>query len=673
MAVDGKRILVCNCEGTLPIDGPTLGKALGVDAPFVHSHLCRSQIDAYRDALNGGTPLLVCCTQESPVFEEVAEEARSETPVAYVNIRERAGWSAEGKAATAKMAALIAEAALPQASTPAVAVTSDGRTLVYGDGQATLDAARQLAGRLDVTCLLRKPDGAVPPAAMTVPVFTGKIAAAAGSLGAFQVTVNGQAGAEVSSRGELSFGLAADGQTAHYDIIVDLTGGTALFPAPEKREGYLRADPANAGAVARALFDAADLIGEFEKPRYIKIDTALCAHSRSGKVGCSNCLSACPTGAIRPNGDVMALDERICSGHGACAAVCPTGALTFNLPAGGGLYDRLRTLLKTYSTAGGERPVVLIHDAERGAETLDMSARLGRGLPARVLPFAVNEATQVGLDLVLSALAYGAAQVRVLTGPQHRDALDPLNATAALANAVMTGLGFDGVRAVIDDGTDPSHLEDALYAAAAAAPKPAQAARFTVQGSKRQTLGLAFGHLHEVAPTPVDVLAMETGAPFGRILVNAEKCTLCLSCVGACPTKAIGDNPDRPQLSFTENKCVQCGLCRNTCPEKAITLEPRLAFGEAAGARKILHEEEPFCCIRCGKAYANKSAIELMTKKLAAHPMFSGPGKLDLLKMCEDCRVVAQFEGQQKGAPMAGGERPRVRTTEDYLNGDVED
>ena len=55
----------------------------------------------------------------------------------------------------------------------------------------------------------------------------------------------------------------------------------------------------------------------------------------------------------------------------------------------------------------------------------------------------------------------------------------------------------------------------------------------------------------------------------GAIAIDTEGCTLCLACVGACPTGALQDNPDMPQLRFQEDACIQCGLCRNTCPSRA--------------------------------------------------------------------------------------------------------
>ena len=38
--------------------------------------------------------------------------------------------------------------------------------------------------------------------------------------------------------------------------------------------------------------------------------------------------------------------------------------------------------------------------------------------------------------------------------------------------------------------------------------------------------------------------------------------------------------------------------------------------------------------------------------------MFAAPGKLDLIKMCEDCRVVAQYEMETGARPLAGAQPP---------------
>jgi len=163
------------------------------------------------------------------------------------------------------------------------------------------------------------------------------------------------------------------------------------------------------------------------------------------------------------------------------------------------------------------------------------------------------------------------------------------------------------------------------------------------QADKRNTLDLAIEHLRQHAPQPADEVTLPAaGSPFGTVQVDAERCTLCLSCVGACPEAALQDNPEKPQLRFIEKNCVQCGLCATTCPESAITLQPRLWLADEGKARKatwVLNEAQPFACVRCGKPFGTLRAIEAMLSKLSGHAAFQGAAA-ERLKMCGDCRVI---------------------------------
>ncbi len=663
MKVQGRRVLVCDCEHTLALDRKRVAAALAADEPVVFTHLCRSQIGDLRGALAAGEPLLVCCTQETPLFEEIREQHAPETPAAYVNIRERAGWAAEGAEAYAKVAALIAEAALDIELTPSMSLASNGVCLVYGSGEIALDAAARLARRLKVTCLLSRTDGAMPPPVREFPIFAGRIREARGHLGAFDLVIDGFAACQPSSRREIVFELARDGARSTFDLILDCSGSPALFPAADRRDGYVRVEPSDKVGIERALFDLADMVGEFEKPRYVRVDPTICAHSRNRVVGCDLCLNACPTGAITPAGDHVHVDPFVCSGHGVCASLCPTGAIAFDLPAANGMFERLRVLAGTYRRAGGRDMVLLVHDPRHGDEMLSAMARAGRGLPAHVVPFAVNEVTVIGLDFLLTAFAFGVARIAILARAARGEDLGPLRAHATLVDVILKGLGYAGDRVAIEDEADPEALALRLRGNPPDSLEPA--AKHRVTGEKRTTLMLALDHLHAHAPAPADVVELPVGAPFGRIDLDRDRCTLCLSCVGACPTGALHDHPEAPQLSFTEVNCVQCGLCRNTCPENAISLVPQINFAETARRRVVLKEEEdPFRCIRCGKPFATRSTIDRLVARLGGHAMFAAPGRIEMLRMCEDCRVAAQFDEPQ---PYAAGPRPLPRTTDDDL------
>ena len=673
MKINDKTVAVCDCEGTMKLDGAALAKACGAaGAADVNTQLCRSQIGNFQTLLKAGGKLLVACTQEAPLFDETrAEAGANETPVAYVNIRERAGWSNEAGAAMPKIAALLAEAAMDFASTPAVTLESKGVALIYGTDEQAIEIAKRLKNRLEVTVLLSKPQDVLPPSVMDVPIFKGTIVAAKGHLGGFEIVVDDYASVVPSSRRKLEFLPPRKGASSTCDLILDLTGGKALFPAPEKRDGYFRPDPKDLVAVERAVFALADMLGEFDKPRYVDFKADLCAHSRSHITGCTRCLDVCPVSAIAPDGDHVKIDHKICAGCGSCASVCPTGAATYAMPAGDAIFQRLRTLLGAYAKAGGTDPALLVHDSTHGEEMISAIARMGRGLPARVLPFAVNAATQIGFDFLACAFAYGAADIRVLVGPKNRDELAGLAQQIGLAETAMSGLGYGEGRAGIIDAADPDQAEAALYGL----PKlrAAPAGSFLPMGGKRTLVMLALRHLRQHAPKPVEALPLPQGAPFGTLEINAQGCTLCLACVGACPTGALGDNPERPTLSFTEDACVQCGICKATCPEKVIALKPRFNFADAARSAQIVKSEPPFHCVRCGKPFGTRGAIERIAEKLAGkHSMFMQGDARFRVMMCEDCRVIVQFEA--KDNPLAGPPRPRMRTSEgDFREREIEE
>ncbi len=468
-----------------------------------------------------------------------------------------------------------------------------------------------------------------------------------------------------------------------FDLVLDLRAESA-FAMHQPPQGYFHVGH-DVHKLHRAVLELRDAVGEFEKPKFFQYNQKICAHSRNEQIGCTACIDVCSARAIssdaslkgkpqgkqrggpegsrsgqaKPTGGIK-VEPHLCVGCGACSTVCPSGAISFAYPSAADQGQRLRTLLRAFAAAGGREPVLLIHSDGEGAKRIEELGRAARtdrnvhGVPARVLPVGVWHTASIGIDLWLAAFAQGANQVWVLLSgeeaPQYRVALGE---QMAIAEAVLGGLGY-GERhfKLIDvrDARDIAQLDSALREAPASG--VARAATFNAQGDKRATLELAIDHLLAQAPLRVDpmhapqrsesIVLPAAGAPFGSLEVNPATCTMCLSCVGACPEGALLDNAERPQLRFIEKNCVQCGLCANTCPEQAITLQPRLWLADDGKARKaprVLHEVAPFECVRCGKPFGTLRAIEAMIGKLAGHAAFQGTAA-DRLKMCSDCRVV---------------------------------
>ena len=645
-----KRLILCDCSGSQEIDSEVIGKACDIQCSRVYSNLCTTQMERAAAEIGKGDAI-IGCLQERELFEELGAEIGAE-PANFVDIRDRAGWSDEGGKASAKMAALVAESLLQTPPSKSLDITSDGRCLILGTEEIAYGAARKLSEMLSVTVLLAQ--SASAPTDRSFDVVIGRLRRASGSLGNFTVNIDALQQFELAGRGERLLGAPRDGGVSECDIILDLRGDTPLFPAPQKRDGYLRCDPGDPIAVADTLLKASQMVGGFEKPFYISVDQPQCAHSRAQIAGCSKCLDICPTSAISSLGDFVSVDPAICAGCGSCAALCPSGAISYEAPPSDFMFKRIETLGRSFRKAGGKNPRLLVHDGEFGGEMISLSARFGRGLPHDVIPMEVSSLSSFGHAEMLAALAVGFMHVDVLLAPKTE--LETLQSEQALAAAIG---GKDSIALL--DVTDPDQLCETLYTfeGAASVKEPV-----LPQGSRRQITRLAAIALNGQPETP---MPLPENAPYGAVIVDTDACTLCLSCASLCPTGALADNPDMPQLRFQEDACLQCGLCTRVCPENAITLQPQLDLSDNAFDQKVLHEEEPFACVECGALFGVKSTIEKISEKLAGkHAMFAEESTSRLIQMCDNCRIAVQYKATDN--PFQGGDRPRVVTTDDYFS-----
>jgi ferredoxin len=518
-----------------------------------------------------------------------------------------------------------------------VSYQSAGRVAVIGHAANALPAAERLAGALECTAIVTTGEApgqgeaaAGPGGRGNVRVIGAKVSQVRGHLGAFSIDaiVNGE-----------ETPLAPSLITAHkpFDIVLDLSE-LPFIRAELPPAGYF-APRRDAESLEQALEQIPDFVGEFEKPKYFSYEAEICAHGNSGLTGCTRCLEACPTDAIRSLKDLIEVDPYLCQGGGSCATACPSGAITYAFPKVADLLSNLRAMINAYREAGGDAAGVLFHDGDAGRTWLETNA--GR-LPENIIPFEVEEIGSVGLDTWLTLIAYGARRVLLLCPEDLPGSVRfELERQLAVAREILAGMGYPPELVSIVDREKSA----AAAVSGGGGTSAIEPANFAAVDEKRTTIRMAVDHLYAQASEPKTQAELPRGAPFGEIRVNQKTCTLCMACVSVCPSSALAAGGESPMVKFIEWNCVQCRLCETACPEDAITLAPRFLFdAEARRSARVLNEDKPFHCVTCGKAFATTRVIERMRDKLKDHWMFQKPEALRRMEMCEDCRVKDMFK-----------------------------
>ncbi|EEX92375.1 iron-sulfur cluster-binding protein [Vibrio orientalis CIP 102891 = ATCC 33934] len=509
---------------------------------------------------------------------------------------------------------------------PTVSYESGGNTLIVGPTSIIESAAHQLEQMKSVTLL--STDGEKGEHSN---LYYASSVQVSGFLGTFTV---------ITENNGIESNLAKVALNHDcFDIVLDLCLNSCMaeeVPVP----GYY---PVGRGypKLAEALEEIPTLMGTFDKPKFFRLDTDLCAHSSRGVKGCERCVDACPAGALSSEGSDktghrIEINPYLCQGVGTCATACPTEAIHYALPNPQDTQKFIERTLANYEAEGGVNPIVLVCSSRH--ESYNVMAL--KALPDNVIPLVVEELPSVGIDSWFAALANGATQVLFAASrfmPQTIQRV--LNSEVAVAQELLLQLG------IAKETIDILYLESLREGAPTLCTESFDLALGDLEGNKRQRLFTSLDALAQSRIPVENIVELPTNAPYGTISCESKDCTLCMSCVAVCPTRALHTDGSSPSLQFIEQDCIQCGLCTKACPEQVLSMTSRMNWDKTSRQQaQVIHQEKAAECVRCHKPFAPQSMIDMLQDKLRGHSHFADESALNRIAMCEDCRVVDMFE-----------------------------
>jgi ferredoxin len=425
--------------------------------------------------------------------------------------------------------------------------------------------------------------------------------------------------------------LALDGHIGKLQVTITYSGKTDIletdqivwFDAPAaamKHSGIYDPVDSNVAAVFDKIIGN---IGTYHFRNSIKYSPALCLLHRKREDICGRCTDICPTHGItrRPNAKELKVSDIDCIGCGKCVQNCPAGAIDY-APV---TRASFRNICAHYA-----RSVALII-----AGTVDLQS-LSTPLPTGVLPLLLDSLDFLDESHFMTVLQTTGKPVVLYADEFSQDLQD----IAALVNEIYRR---QYNRQAIFICTTDAHLYVAFQNLSTLPESNYKLSEKDLH--KRQIFSSYLAHV--VGESDLGIIQTGNNTPYGTLKINADTCTLCLSCADACTMGALTAHPEDNSLRFQPSLCTHCGYCGLTCPEKnCLTVIPHhLALTPMSFQQNIVAQDELYSCVRCGVGFAPAKSIEKIIRVM--EPLFgTETTKIKTLRCCPDCKAKVMLEEQ---------------------------
>lgn len=413
------------------------------------------------------------------------------------------------------------------------------------------------------------------------------------------------------------------GNIGNLNVIVDDEGKDVTLNVSQivwfdaKQEGLKQSgcfDP-NTSSVEEIVKTLKQNINSYEYRKFTTYDQSICQYHERREVICSKCEEVCPSVAITKDDTkkVLEFSQIDCHGCGGCVSVCPSGAIDYAPINRESIFEMASFYENTHP---------LIIPQKMDIKDLDID------LKENLLPFAIEGEKFLDESTLLTLTQISGSQIIFYSDFISKGTGDAIRIINDIyqkkygKNAILVAMDEFELELALQE---ISFIEDSHF-------------NFNQNDLKKREV---FSHRLSKIVGEDDLGEVKTGehVHYGLVEVNADKCTLCLVCVGACNVDALQADASDNTLRLNPSLCTSCGYCEVSCPEAdcltikrdVIKLQP-MWFKE-----NILAQDELFACVECGKEFATAKSINKIASVMA--PIFAAdPVKERSLYCCADCK-----------------------------------
>jgi len=358
----------------------------------------------------------------------------------------------------------------------------------------------------------------------------------------------------------------------------------------------------------------------YEYVKVLKYDQSICQHHNRQYDVCGFCADVCPVEAIVKVDNPKRLEfvDINCTRCGGCVSICPSGAIDFRVPD--------RSVIHMMSKIYKDRIPLII------PETMEFES-LEVPLKEKVLPFVVGGKKFLDESHLLTILQESGSQVVIFNDNLSRGTKEAIE----LVNEIYRRkYGKAGVLVA----SSPDELKDALNAVG------------TVEGSYNPEEVDVYKKKREIFSERLEFIVdgEDLGElnrfeyiHYGLISVDESRCTLCLSCAGACNVEALKPFENDNSLRFNPSICTMCGYCVQICPEDCMSITKDVLYlNKSWFVYRTLAKDELFRCIVCGKPFAPAKSIKTIAERMIKIWGEDDP-RVKTLYCCPDCKPKVMF------------------------------